>query len=79
MAGYVTECGVFVEVGAARLPLPARAERLTTWAAQLLPDLCEQCGEPVCECIPPDAMAALLARIDADPHGELDRSMEIPY
>ena len=43
-------------------------------------DICDECGSAVCDCIPPAAMAALLERIDADPHGHNDLSgIEIQY
>jgi hypothetical protein len=43
-------------------------------------DLCDECGAEVCDCIPPAAMAALLERIDADPHGHNDLSgLSLPY
>ena len=50
MAGHVTSAGVFVEVGAARLPLPATAQTVREWVAGL-PDLCPECHEPVCDCL----------------------------
>ena len=79
MAGHVTPSGVFVEVGAARLPLPATAQTVREWVTGL-PDLCPECHEPVCDCIPADVWAGLLARIDADPHGVNDLTgIEIPF
>ncbi len=49
MAGIVTSAGVFVTVGAARLPLPATDERLSDWA-ELLP--CPHCGtRGGCDCL----------------------------
>ena len=44
-------------------------------------ELCPVCHSDVCDCITPAAMAALLARIDADPHGDLSVWLEgeIPF
>ena len=43
-------------------------------------DACEVCGGLVCDCITPKAQAALLARIDADPHGYNDLTkLDIPF
>lgn len=56
MAGHVTPAGVFVEVGAARLPLPATAQTVREWveqaaaAGELTP--CPHCGEWFgCDCV----------------------------
>jgi len=42
--------------------------------------VCPECGSLVCDCITAEAQAALLARIDADPHGlnDLD-NISIPF
>jgi hypothetical protein len=46
----------------------------------LVTDICNECGAEVCDCIPPATMAALLERIDADPHGVNDLSgLSIPF
>jgi hypothetical protein len=52
------------------------AERVVTPVT----DICDECGGDRCDCIPPAAMAALLERIDADPHGHNDLSnLGIPF
>ncbi len=38
--------------------------------------ICPQCGGDVCDCVD---VAKLLAAMEADPHGQLDRSVEIPF
>ena len=44
-----------------------------------LPDVCDVCGGVGCDCITPQAQAAMLARIDADPHGYNDLTdLDIP-
>lgn len=44
------------------------------------PDVCEQCGGTVCDCITPEAQAALLARISADPHDYNNlTNLDIPF
>jgi hypothetical protein len=78
--GIVTAAGAFVQVGGVLHRLPATAQPVAQWVAQVEVNLCPECGEPVCECIPPEAMAALLARIDADPHGVNElTSIDIPF
>jgi hypothetical protein len=53
MAGHVTPAGVFVEVGAARLPLPATAQTVREWVAEIasMPP-CIHCGAACwgCDC-----------------------------
>jgi hypothetical protein len=80
MAGIVMTSGAFVEAGGVLHRLPATAQPVREWVAQVEVSLCPECHEPVCECIPADAWAALLARIDADPHGTNDLTeIDIPF
>ena len=62
--------------------LPATRQPVREWAAGL-PDLCPECGAEVCDCLTPAELAALLARLDADPHGVNDQedlsNLELPY
>jgi hypothetical protein len=59
MAGHVTPAGVFVEVGAARLPLPVARTPVGEWVAQVIADIdsgdltpCPHCGEwGGCDCV----------------------------
>lgn len=46
----------------------ASAVKRVNWNGKPL-DLCPECHQSKCDCITPEAQAALLARIDADPHG----------
>jgi hypothetical protein len=56
----------------------ARRQPVLTLVTEL--DICGECGATVCDCIPPATMAALLERIDADPHGVNDLSgLSIPF
>jgi hypothetical protein len=86
MAGHVTQCGVFVEVGAARLPLPVARTPVGQWVAQVIADIdsgallpCEHCGG-YCGCGCDWWLEAMEAR-EVDPHGDLSwrESEELSY
>ena len=79
--GTITSGGPCVQVGAALLPLPNTRQPVREWVeAEVWPDLCPECGATVCDCVTPAEMAALLARLDADPHGSNDLTgIEIPF
>lgn len=72
--GTITSGGPCVQVGAALLPLPNTRQTVREWMAGVTawPDLCPECGGEVCDCVTDEEMAALLARLDADPHGMND-------
>ena len=76
--GFITPTGPAIRHRGAVVPLPATQQPLVEFVAAL--DICPECGGLVCDCITAEAMAALLARIDADPHGHNDLSgLEIPF
>lgn len=78
MTGHITRTGAAIRHRGALVPLPATQQPLVEFVAEL--DICPECGNTTCDCITAEAMAALLARIDADPHGVNDLSgLEIPY
>ena len=78
MAGIVTTGSVFVPVAGVMHRMPKAQTPVVTLVTEL--DICDDCGSTVCDCIPPADMAALLERIDADPHGHNDLSgIEIQY
>ena len=86
LRGYVINGSPCVVAGGRLHRLPATHQPVREWAAQMeaWPDLCPQCGAEVCDCLTDDEMAALLARmarLDADPHGDLlvFSDCEIPY
>jgi hypothetical protein len=80
LSGIVTERGVFAPVGGVLHRLPATQQPVREWMAQVEVSLCPECHEPVCDCIPADRWAALLERIDADPHGTNDLTgIDIPF
>ena len=76
--GIVTAAGPAIVHRGVTVLLPATGQPLAEWVAGL--NLCPECGGQVCDCIPAADMAALLARIDADPHGHNDVSgLDLPY
>jgi len=42
-------------------------------------DICDECGSAICDCVTTEQMAALLERIDADPHGKTFTGWDLPY
>lgn len=78
VSGIVTQRGPAVVHRGAVVPLPATGQALAEWAAGL--NLCPECGGQTCDCVTPEEMAALLTRLDADPHGVNDLDgIEIPF
>ena len=87
MAGIVTPSGVFVEVGAARLPLPVARTPVGQWVAQIIADIdagelqpCRYCGRYFgCDC--DDLVELMTAPPTADPHDDLTwaANEEIPF
>lgn len=78
LRGYVVNGSPCVMAGGRLHRMPATPQTVREWAQQV--DVCEECGGTVCDCVTPDAMAALLARLDVDPHGENDLDgIGIPY
>ena len=74
LSGFARPDGLYARCGGTVRRLHVSREPI---AAQ---DVCEVCGGMVCDCITPTAQAALLARIDADPHGYNDLSnLDLPY
>lgn len=73
--GYATPAGLYLRCGdGLRLVEPTR----TPLVAQLTP--CEVCGGDRCDCITPEAQAAMLARISADPHDYNNLTkLDIPF
>ncbi len=80
MAHTVKRTGVligstpYIKAGNVLHRLPKVKAPVCDWIAEL--DICPQCDGDVCDCVDVDK---LLAALEADPHGELDRSMAIPY
>ena len=81
MRGYVINGSPCVVAGGRLHRLPATHQTVREWVeAEVWPDLCPECGATVCDCVTPAEMAALLARLDADPHGSNDLTgIEIPF
>ena len=80
MRGYVINGSPCVMAGGTLHRMPRTRQPVREWV-EGLPDLCPECGATVCDCLTPAEMAALLARLDADPHGDLSawQDCEIPY
>ncbi len=81
MRGYVINGSPCVVAGGRLHRLPRTHQPVREWVeAEVWPDLCPECGATVCDCVTPAEMAALLARLDADPHGSNDLTgIEIPF
>ena len=81
LRGYVINGSPCVVAGGRLHRLPATHQPVREWVeAEVWPDLCPECGATVCDCVTPAEMAALLARLDADPHGSNDLTgIEIPF
>ena len=82
MRGLIVNGSPCVVAGGRLHRLPATRQTVREWVeAEVWPDLCPECGATVCDCVTPAEMAALLARLDADPHGDLlvFSDCEIPY
>ncbi len=85
MAGYVTERAVYAAVGGVVHRLPAAHTPVGQWVAGVIAAIdageiapCRHCGRLSCECWDWVEMMTAPAP-EADPHGELDRSVEIPF
>ena len=81
LRGYVINGSPCVVAGGRLHRLPRTHQPVREWVeAEVWPDLCPECGATVCDCVTPAEMAALLARLDADPHGSNDLTgIEIPF
>ena len=50
------------------------------WPEWMAANVCPECGGTGCDCVTDAEMAAVMARIDADPHGVNDLDgLDIPY
>lgn len=78
MRGLIVNGSPCVVAGGKLHRIPATRQTVREWVAAV--DVCEVCGGATCDCVTPAEMAALLARLDVDPHGENDLDgIGIPY